>query len=149
MNIEAEEILKSRSQKVAQGLRELATMIETYPGIPLPYSFDFTVYGASPLEIIGVAKAKGALKTEKKYIGEAFWLEKIFSGDVKLSLHASRETVCKKVIKEVKTVPETIIPEEIIPAKTIPAHEVEVIEWECNPILVPPEPLELTNGESK
>ena len=131
-------ILLSEAQKFAKGLRELADFYETYGGAPLPVPY-LWVYGASPQQMVEVVKAQGALKTKKEYSGEQFAIVKEYSGGIQVRYSISREEVCRKVVKEVIDVPETIEPEQTIPARVIPAHRREVIEWECSPLLAVPE----------
>jgi hypothetical protein len=128
----------SETQRFAAGLRELATMYETYPGMPLPNPYLFS-YGASPQQLVELAKAQGARETKKEYSGEQFVLVKEFSGDLQVRFSITREQVCRKVVREIIEVPETIEPEQTIPARIIPAHTREVIEWQCHPLLAPPE----------
>jgi hypothetical protein len=124
------------------GLRELATMYEATPGLPLPNPYLFS-YGASPAQLLLVARAQGARETKKEYAGESFTLRKEFSGGIQVHYQTTREQVCRKVVKEIIEVPATVEPEHIIPERVIPAHTKEIIEWECHPLLAPPAPKRL------
>lgn len=135
-------IEKTEAQKFADGLRQLAAMIETYPGMPLPSPYLF-VYGASPAQLVEIARARGANDTRKEYAGETFTLIKEFEGGIQVHFSINREQVCRRVVKEVIEVPETIEPEQVIPARVIAAHTCEVVEWECHPLLAPPEKRQL------
>lgn len=127
-------ISMSEAQQFAAGLRELAEMYETYPGMPVPNPYLFC-YGASPRQLVEIARAQGAQETKKDYSGETFTLIKQFTGRLQVRFSISREQVCRKVVKGTREVPETVEP-----AKTIPAHTEEIVEWECHPLLAPPEP---------
>ena len=48
-----------------------------------------------------------------------------FGGGVSVYAYTSREQVCRKVVTGTK----------VIPAHVIPEHTVELVEWECEPIL--------------
>jgi hypothetical protein len=127
----------------AAGLRNLATMYETHPGLPVPGWPWFFVYSASPQQLVEIAKAPGAVETKKSYEGEQFNLQKIFEGNVGIQYSISREQVCRKVVKEVVEVPATIVPAHVVPEKVIPAHSEEIVEWECDPLLAPPTPKQI------
>lgn len=135
------DILLSEVQQFIQGLRELADFYERYQGTPLPptYLRYFGIYGdASPAQLVQIAKAPGATKTEKEYSGRDFRLKKIFSGEVVLSFSLNREQVCSKRVTGTREVPETVIP-----AKVVAAHTEEIVEWDCHPLLSPPAPKEI------
>jgi hypothetical protein len=137
----SEDLMLSEVQQFVKGLREMADFYEKYQGTPLPPTFlrYLGIYGsASPAQLVQIAKAQGAVKTEKEYSGDLFTLRKLFSGGLGLTFTLGREQVCTKRVTGTREVPETIVP-----AQVVAAHTEEVVEWDCHPLLAPPEPKEL------
>lgn len=77
--------------------------------------------------------AKALRNAKKNYNGDSFSLSKTFGespwrpGSITIAFQTTRQAVCRKVVKEVKE-----IPEEIVPSKVIPARTEEVVEWVCD-----------------
>ena len=112
----------------ANGLRAIADFVETHPELHLPndelccFSMDEKAQAAAVLL---------ALKPCKKNYGETvFYITREF-GPVTLKYYFNRNSVCTPRVVGKKIVPAE--PMKIIDAR--PEHEVDIIEWDCEPIL--------------
>jgi hypothetical protein len=114
-------------QEFAQGLRDMADWYEVHPEITLPFKefMNYTMNTKEDAQI--VMRAMGSCV--KTYDDSIFGLEKHF-GPIKARFVFMRNEVCER-----KVVGTKIVPEKFTPAKTEPEHEVEIVEWECVPIL--------------
>lgn len=115
------------------GLRELATFLEQHPEAPLPTE-KMVVYQWGNESFLPAVKALGACK--KKYSGYYATVSRMF-GPIEYGVQISRENVCSKRVVGVRTEPE-----RYVPGYTIPASEVEVVEWDCHPLLAEPQETE-------
>lgn len=146
--------------ELVKGLRDMATFLEANPEIKAPYSvseyiyIDHTDYRRKPdpeggwpddasfedkyetienpeLEKSDMAHiARVAGHTEKDYSTNAFKLIKRFSDSVSLVWQTSRASVCKK-----KVVGTTLQERVEYERKVVGTEEVEIVEWECSPLL--------------
>ena len=126
---EAEEKDQAREQFV-WGLKGLLEFYENHPNFPLPtFNLGCNVYqyGAEKEEIGELARRLG--KTEKIF-GSDFMLCRKFSENVSIKVIASREKICKKIVKGKK----------IIPSHYQPEREEEIVEWECDESLLENQP---------
>ena len=123
------------------GLRALAGVLETNPGIPLPgsgsrYSLLITFFDeATAKETMAAAARAFPCSWRKKSSGrdgEYFDLTGRLEG-LQLELSAPRDVVCERVVTgtEVREVDEVVQPE--VTRKV--TREVEVVEWRCGTLL--------------
>ena len=104
-------------------LRACADFFEQHPDLPLPENQTLNVWNLTRDAIVKVAQ-QGSW--QKHYAGSIFYLSRDFGNNLTLEYNAPRETVCRKVVKGMITVP----------AK--PEQELEDVEWVCSePLLAP------------
>jgi hypothetical protein len=120
--------MKTIHEQYADSLRGIADWYEAHPEIPLPSDETMTNYSVCTK---GHAEAlvRGLGGCEKSYDEESFSITKKV-GILKLRFYFSRSEVCRRVV-----VGKTTEPERVVPARVIPAREVDVVEWECMPVL--------------
>lgn len=107
----------------AQGLRQIAAWYEGHPDAPRPaLKLEVFALAGSPENIASVIRALGGVK--KEYNESFIWLTRDFGG-VELKFYVARSAVCTKRVVSVQHIPEQVVP----------ARDVEVIEWDCKPIL--------------
>ena len=131
-----EAYLHERDQEVKvdliQGLRDLADWLEATPSAPASYHTQITAFADTKEHAQAVAREGG--NTEKEYGESYFRIIKKFGDTVRYHLAVERNIVCtKKVLgTELKEVPDyTNVPKV--------TKEVEIVEWECDPLLKPTE----------
>ena len=120
--------MKTVHEQYADSLRGIADWYEKHPEIPLPSDETMTNYSVSTKEH-AEALVRGLGGCEKNYDEDSFSITKKF-GTVKLRFYFSRSEVCRRVVVGTKIEPARIVPERVIPAK-----EVDIVEWECMPVL--------------
>ena len=120
-------------KEYADGLRQIADWIEAHPDIEVPET-ELSGYGMHSKE--DAAKVLMALKPCKKLYGDSLFSIVREFGPITLKFVFSRNQVCTPRVVGTKVVPAT--PERIIEA--MPEHVVEIIEWDCEPILTAPQP---------
>lgn len=104
--------------KLCQGLRELATFLETHHEIPLPpWGVSITGFVGSRDELRAACRNIGT--AEKHWYGATLSIRKNF-GPVSLDIDISREKVCKRVVKGQEWIPPSV------------GHHQDVIEWVCD-----------------
>ena len=103
---------------VIQGLRDLATFLESKPGLPMPYSIAALI-SVHAHEIPAIVREIGnSVKTfDEKWAG----FKRNFGGNVHYEIFTARENVCKRVV----------VGKRQIPAVTIEAHDQDIVEWDC------------------
>lgn len=129
----------------AEGLRALADMIESNPGLadhlrqPLTGMSGY-VFTAEPITAFIRAAARHGAKIVKDYPGISdrhFSAYAHFGGDVTMRLHTTRDQVCERVVVGTETVTKRV-PD---PAKLAEVPEIEItetidkVEWQCKPLL--------------
>jgi hypothetical protein len=116
-------------EKTILALREIADFLAVHPELPDGLYFGHVYIPAeNKADIVTIVKALG--KTKKNYVGNSIQITRDF-GDIELNSHSvDREQVCRKIVTKKM---EPAQPEKVIPA--IPEHEVEVVRWDCEPIL--------------
>ncbi len=118
---------------VVYGLRQLADFIESRTDLPLPTCrASLYLWGddARP-QLAGIARVLGtaAKKADEFYYG----LTKDF-GPVVLSVKASRENVCERVVVGTKTTEYLVPPPGVEMEKRIDTEE--IVEWICPPSIL-------------
>ncbi len=107
-----------RRRRFIDGLRELAIFMETHPDVEAPA---YSVLNVFVHEREELARMAAGASWEKVYMDDYFVLRRSFAGDdIQLDLTASRDQVCRKVVKGMRIIPAT------------PEHEVEDVEWVCD-----------------
>lgn len=118
---------------VVDGLRQLADFIESHPDMPLP-TCRGSIYlwgddAKTQLANIATSLGTAAKKADEFYYG----LTKDF-GPVSLSVKASRENVCERVVVGTKTTEYLVPPPGVEMEKRI--HTEEIVEWVCPPSIL-------------
>jgi hypothetical protein len=128
----------------ADGFRCLAQMIEDYPDLADALVFQnlegihVSVSGLSAVETLAAfaraGKASGAT-VRKEYDSDWGTVRLEFNDRVGLSVFASRNEVCERVVTGTEVV-KKVVPD---PSVTVPLVEieetVETVEWVCSPLL--------------
>jgi hypothetical protein len=124
------------AQEMAAGLRWLADFIETHGvEIPLEYGIsdpkvNLNVYCQNKEDMASLAKALASQgMVSKDFSTDYAYVRKNFGPHVKVEGWSSRDRVCRAKVVGTKTQP---IREFIDTGRT---EEVNIIEWECDPIL--------------
>jgi len=109
-------------------LRAAADFWEAHPEIKLPYTqqLDYAHLDEKE-EAAAVMRALGAC--EKIYNGEYFHIRKKMGAGA-LDFLFYRSKVCTRKVVGVETQPAIFVEAHTIPAKTV-----EIVEWDCEPIL--------------
>lgn len=105
--------------ELIQGLRELATFLETHPEVPTPVYTALNVFVKTREDLSAVARVGS---WQKKSNDQFFWLSRAFAGDpqfpaLTLDINVDRQQVCRRVVTGTKVVPAE--PERIV----------EEVEW--------------------
>lgn len=119
------EIDRAAEQRAAliDGLRQLATFLESRPDVPLPVVSQLNAF----VDKETLAQIARSGKWEKHYIHDWFALRRQFGPAVALDINVPRNEVCRKVVTGTVTVP-------AVPAQ--PERVVETIEWVCEESLL-------------
>jgi len=124
-----------RRQQFIAGLHAVATFYETHPeayydGMHL--SLNMYVWGSAARKtLITMAKAFGLCT--KTYDDKNVTVARRFSEQVTLAVFAPRAKVCRRIV-----LGERVLPARIVPAmaeQTIPSTRMEIVEWQCDPLL--------------
>lgn len=124
------------------GLRQLADTLDTNPDIPLPYEgnlcdLNWFLHGGRD-EMAAIARAFPVTWAKRTW-GEHdthFELAGKLAG-LRLAVNISRDAVCTRVVKGTE---DRVVEEVVTPAVTRKVtRQVEVVEWECQPLLRPDE----------
>lgn len=149
----------TNAQKTADGLRQVAAMIEQHPDLMEIPSFRF-MFGRTLLSVqtkeevaalIRAGKASGA-KVKKHQDSRFAGVDLVFAETtmfegVSLHVYVDREEICEKVVTGTHEVTEEVPdPEALAAVPTVMVIKtVEDVEWRCLPILAD-EPAALTAG---
>lgn len=125
-----------------QGLRALADILEHNPGIPLPLHGDaehtallIGFYGSDGREKLAAAARAFPCTWAKDADGKWFNLNGVLGGGLHVQLYAEREQVCTRRVVGVE---DREVEEVVTPAVTRKVTKpVEVVEWDCGPLLAP------------
>ena len=115
------------------GLRELADWFDAHPEVSLPYAPDFIV--CSPDTRAEAAAVLLALKPcNKDYSDTLLTLRRQF-GPITVKFLFQRDAVCVRRVVGHKEMPEEVV--EARERQVLPRRLVEIVEWDCEPILAP------------
>jgi hypothetical protein len=107
----------------------MADWIEANPGIPLPTTDLLNVAVDTKEHAEAIVRSGGSCR--KEFRGDSFYVTKEF-GPLELRHYFHRDAVCTA-----RVVGQEVIPEQHIEARTIPARTIDLLEWDCHPILAP------------
>lgn len=111
-------------QEYARGLRLIADWYEAHPDMPIPYTGEICVFGVKETRE-EAARIAEALKPCRKEWAESFLKITRDFGGVTLKFVFNREAVCTR----------RVVRHKEIPAEFSPARVVEIVTWDCEPIL--------------
>ena len=124
-----------RRRQFIEGLRAVAEFYEKNPGAwydGMHLTLNMYVWGrAARKALIETARLFG--RCNKIYDENNITVSRQFSEQVTLAVFAARARVCRRLVLGSR-----ILPERIVPATSevrIPASRVEVVEWQCDPLL--------------
>jgi hypothetical protein len=129
-----------RRRQFIEGLRAVAKFYEENPGASydgMHLTLNMYVWGRTARKaLIETARLFG--HCNKIYDENNMTVSRQFSEQVTLAVFAARARVCRRVILGSR-----ILPERIVPATSevrIPASRVEIVEWQCDPLLKDDQP---------
>jgi len=129
-----------RRRQFIEGLRAVATFYEQNPGAwydGMHLTLNMYVWGRTARKaLIETARLFG--RCNKIYDENNITVSRQFSEQVTVAVFAARARVCRRVILGSR-----ILPERILPATSevrIPASRVEIVEWQCDPLLKDDQP---------
>jgi hypothetical protein len=129
-----------RRREFIQGLRAVAEFYEKNPSAwydGMHLTLNMYVWGrAARKALIETARLFG--HCNKIYDENNMTVSRQFSEQVTLAVFAARARVCRRVVRGSR-----ILPERIMPATSevrIPASRIEIVEWECDPLLKDDQP---------
>ncbi|MFI5223848.1 MAG: hypothetical protein ACHQX3_06325, partial [Nitrospirales bacterium] len=130
LQTEAAKEVDERAQ-YTMGLRLLADFYDQNPGVPIPW-LNHANYAVDTKEHAeAVARGLGTFKKDGN--DNYLHLTKTF-GNIVAKFVFTRENVCVKRVVGVET-----IPAYFVEAHTVEARTKEIVEWDCQPLLVPKE----------
>ncbi|MGB8535417.1 MAG: hypothetical protein WCD57_03310 [Acidobacteriaceae bacterium] len=129
-----------RRRQFIEGLRAVAEFYEKNPGAwydGMHLTLNMYVWGrAARKALIETARLFG--RCNKIYDENNLTVSRQFSEQVTLAVFAARARVCRRQVLGSR-----ILPERIVPATSelrIPASRVEIVEWQCDPLLKDDQP---------
>jgi len=129
-----------RRRQFIEGLRAVAKFYEENPGASydgMHLTLNMYVWGRTARKaLIETARLFG--HCNKIYDENNITVSRQFSEQVTVAVFAARARVCRRVILGSR-----ILPERILPATSevrIPASRVEIVEWQCDPLLKDDQP---------
>lgn len=109
----------TRRRAFIASLRAAADFLERHPDVRAPRYVTMNVFVETREDLAVHARAA---TWEKIFNGQWVYLRRTFGDDLVIDITAPRETVCRKVV---------------VGVETIPAHEEERVEWVCDdPVLL-------------
>jgi len=129
-----------RRRQFIEGLRAVAEFYEKNPGAwydGMHLTLNMYVWGrAARKALIETARLFG--RCNKIYDENNMTVSRQFSEQVTLAVFAARASVCRRQVLGSR-----ILPERIVAATSelrIPASRVEIVEWQCDPLLKDDQP---------
>lgn len=125
------------TSELVGSLRELADWYESHPDMPVPYELDqpmfVFLYGRSAEEVKAILRTLGSFEKHFNEPSDGDFEAWKRIGGLTLKFHTKRDAVCTARVVGKRLVPEVVVPAR---KRTVePAHEVDVVEWDCEPIL--------------
>jgi len=124
-----------RRRQFIEGLRAVAQFYEENPGAwydGMHLTLNMYVWGRAARKILTeTARAFG--RCNKVYDDNNITVSRQFSEQVTVAVFAAKARVCRRVILGAR-----ILPARVVPATGevhIPASRVEIVEWQCDPLL--------------
>jgi hypothetical protein len=124
-----------RRREFIEGLRAVAQFYEENPGAwydGMHLTLNMYVWGrAARKTLTETARAFG--RCNKIYDDNNITVSRQFSEQVTVAVFAAKARVCRRVILGAR-----ILPARVLPATGevhIPASRVEIVEWQCDPLL--------------
>ncbi len=126
---------QSRRRHFIEGLRAVADFYEQnadayYDGMHITLNM-YVWGGAARHTLRATARAFG--QCDKLYDDRNVTVSRQFSEQISVAVFAPRAKVCRRVVTGVR-----ILPARIVPATNeihIPAARIEIVEWQCDPLL--------------
>ena len=116
------------NKELAAELRKLADLYEANPELPQAYGLGggghIHLFCHSAEQFASVVRAVGPGKRHS----DDSWLDFDPANYALLRISASKANLCRRVVKGIRHVVETVKPEEVIPA-----HDEEIVAWEGCP----------------
>ena len=129
-----------RRREFIEGLRAVAQFYEENPGAwydGMHLTLNMYVWGrAARKTLTETARAFG--RCNKIYDDHNITVSRQFSEQVTVAVFAAKARVCRRVILGAR-----ILPERVVSATSevrIPASRVEIVEWQCDPLLKQDDP---------
>ncbi len=121
-----------RRQQFIAGLRAVAKFYEEnptacYDGMHL--TLNMYVWGSSARQVLAQA-ARAFGQCQKVYDDHNLTVSRQFSEQVTVAVFAPRAKLCRRVV-----IGERVLPARTIPELHIPAARIEIVEWQCDPLL--------------
>lgn len=124
-------------QELCVSLRKLADFYDQHPDFPVPYELEnpmfVFLYGMELDRVKEIIRSLGSF--EKRYdqpsSGSFDAIKTV--GEFRLMFHTDRENICQPRVVGKKKIPRQVIPPT--PEEVIEEHEVDIVEWDCAPIL--------------
>ncbi len=120
--------IAAKREEYCVGLESLAAFLRANPDFKLPDNKEFIEYSWDKNYMIELAHKLG--HCDKKYSEYYLTLSKSF-GSIIYGARIARETVCERKVVGKKTLPGREA--YMVPAE--PEQEVDVVEWDCTPLL--------------
>jgi len=129
-----------RRRQFIEGLRAVAEFYEKNPGAwydGMHLTLNMYVWGRAARKVL-IETARLFGRCNKIYDENNMTVSRQFSEQVTLAVFAARARVCRRQVLGSR-----ILPERIVPATSelrIPASRVEIVEWQCDPLLKDDQP---------
>lgn len=111
-----------KASEFANALRAVADWYDEHPEVPAPYEAAFNVFVESKEMLATIARL--AAPMSKGQSESWFWLRRDL-GPARVEFNVPRQQVCER----------RVVGHRVVPEQHIPEHKVEIVEWDCQPIL--------------
>jgi hypothetical protein len=124
-----------RRRQFIAGLRAVAQFYEENPGAwydGMHLTLNMYVWGRAAREtLIRTARAFG--RCNKTYDDNNITVSRQFGEQVTVAVFAAKARVCRRIVLGARMLPERIVP--ATGEVRIPSSRVEIVEWQCDPLL--------------